>query len=138
MKTIAQVKLTNPQDLADVKRGQMEERMVRQVSQKFSVDRSACMLHLNETIQEILQLPLLGMKKSTTATGQGMELPMVGPVLVTVGDRFTHCDALILPGDAEPLLGAIPLEGMDLVVHPARQELTGNPAHGGEWVFTLK
>ena len=112
--------------------------MVRQVSQKFSVDRSACMLHLNETIQEILQLPLLGMKKSTTATGQGMELPMVGPVLVTVGDRFTHCDALILPGDAEPLLGAIPLEGMDLVVHPARQELTGNPAHGGEWVFTLK
>lgn len=102
------------------------------------VDTGALMLCLNETIQEILQLPVLGTKKSTTATGQRIELPMVGPVLVTVGDRFTHCDALILPGDAEPLLGAIPLEGMDLVVHPARQELTGNPAHGGEWVFTLK
>lgn len=96
------------------------------------------MLCLNESIQEILQLPVLGTKKSTTATGQRVELPMVGPVLVSVGDRFTHCDALILPGDAEPLLGAIPLEGMDLVVHPARQELTGNPEHGGEWVFTIK
>lgn len=138
MKTITEVQLTNPQDLADAKRGQLEARKVRQVRQDVSVDPRILMLFLNESIQEILQLPVLGTKKSTTATGQRVELPMVGPVLVSVGDRFTHCDALILPGDAEPLLGAIPLEGMDLVVHPARQELTGNPEHGGEWVFTIK
>jgi hypothetical protein len=32
-----------------------------------------------------------------------------------------------LPGDSEPLLGAIPLESMDVIIHPLRQELMVNP-----------
>jgi hypothetical protein len=31
--------------------------------------------------------------------------------------------------DAEPLLGAIPMEAMDVLVHPARQEMIVNPEH---------
>ena len=37
--------------------------------------------------------------------------------------------ALVLPGDIEPLLGMIPLEEMDVMIDPARQELVVNPAH---------
>jgi len=35
----------------------------------------------------------------------------------------------VLPGDSEPLLGAIPLEDMDVIIHPQRQELVVNPDH---------
>ena len=36
---------------------------------------------------------------------------------------------MVLPGDNEPLLGAIPLEDMDVLIHPLRQELIVNPEH---------
>jgi hypothetical protein len=36
---------------------------------------------------------------------------------------------MVLPGDSEPLLGAIPLEDMDVIIHPLRQELIVNPEH---------
>lgn len=36
---------------------------------------------------------------------------------------------MVLPGDSEPLLGAIPLEEMDVLIHPLRQELIVNPEH---------
>jgi hypothetical protein len=35
---------------------------------------------------------------------------------------------VVLPGEKEILLGAYPLEGMDLMIHPQRQEVVG--AHG--------
>ena len=36
---------------------------------------------------------------------------------------------MVLPGEAEPLLGAIPLEEMDALIHPLRNELIVNPEH---------
>ncbi len=36
---------------------------------------------------------------------------------------------MVLPGDAEPLLGAIPREEMDVLIHPLRNELMVNPEH---------
>jgi hypothetical protein len=39
------------------------------------------------------------------------------------------CNAFVLPGDNEPLLGAIPMEEMDVMIHPQRQELIVNPEH---------
>lgn len=38
-------------------------------------------------------------------------------------------DALVLPRDNKPLLGAIPIEDMDVLIHPQRQELIVNPEH---------
>jgi hypothetical protein len=43
-------------------------------------------------------------------------------------DRDTECKAVVLPGEEDVLLGALPLEGMDLTVNPLRNEVTG--AHG--------
>jgi hypothetical protein len=43
-------------------------------------------------------------------------------------NRKAACEALVLPGEDEILLGAYPLEGMDLMVHPKLQEVVG--AHG--------
>jgi hypothetical protein len=36
---------------------------------------------------------------------------------------------MVLPGNSEVLLGAIPLEDMDVLIHPQGQELIVNPEH---------
>ena len=55
-----------------------------------------------------------------------MNVPYVGPIKVTFGDRFCYVGALVL-GD-EVLLGAAPMEDMDLIVNPGRREITVDPA----------
>jgi len=57
---------------------------------------------------------------------------------------------MVLPGDAEPLLGVIPIEEMspttipnqtkggDVLIHPARQELIVNPEHPNVAQLKLK
>ena len=36
---------------------------------------------------------------------------------------------MVLEGNNEPLLGVIPLEDMDVLIHPLRQKLIVNPKH---------
>jgi hypothetical protein len=45
------------------------------------------------------------------------------------------CEAVVLPNATEVLLGAIPLEGMDLMVDPVAEKLVGR--HGDEALYTL-
>ena len=63
----------------------------------------------------------------TTADGTKHECRYVGPVEVRFKDRVCYAGALEL-GD-EVLLGAIPMEDMDLVINPFRPEVTVNPAY---------
>ncbi len=60
------------------------------------------------------------------ADGSHTTVPMIGPLRVRFGDR--HCDLSALVLGDEPLFGAVPMEMMDLVVHPATQLLSVNPA----------
>ncbi len=52
-------------------------------------------------------------------------VPMIGPLRVYFADRYCDLSALVV-GD-EALFGAVPMEMMDLVLHPATQTLTVNP-----------
>jgi clan AA aspartic protease len=61
------------------------------------------------------------------ANGHRQTVPMIGPLRVRFADRDCDVSALVL-GD-EPLLGAVPMEMMDLVLNPATQTLTVNPAN---------
>ena len=54
---------------------------------------------------------------------------MVGPVELKFKNRRTMTNAMVLPGDNEVLLGAIPLEDMDVLIHTQRYELIVNPDH---------
>ncbi|MDR2418181.1 MAG: hypothetical protein LBD79_03920 [Treponema sp.] len=40
-------------------------------------------------------------------------------------DQNTACETVVIPDEEEVLLGAYPLEGMDIMVHPKRQEIIG-------------
>jgi clan AA aspartic protease len=61
------------------------------------------------------------------ADGSRKPVPMVGPIRVYFEERYCDLSALVL-GD-EPLFGAVPMEMMDLVLHPATQALSVNPAN---------
>ena len=93
------------------------------------VDTGSYMLAINENIQEQLKFPVVEKRKAQLANGHIVECDVVSHVELKFKNRRTMCNAMVLPGDAEPLLGAIPLEDMDVLIHPLRQELIVNPDH---------
>lgn len=76
-----------------------------------------------------MQLPFIEKRKAVLANGSIEEYDVVGPIVVKFKNRTATCNAFVLKGDTEPLLGAIPMEEMDVLIHPLRQELIVNPEH---------
>ena len=89
-------------------------------------DTGALWLCIPEHIALQLNLATESMREVSVADGRSMKVPYVGPIKVTFGDRFCYVGALVL-GD-EVLLGAVPMEDMDLVINPGRREVTVDPA----------
>lgn len=75
-----------------------------------------------------LQLDLVEHERRevTLANGSIYTVPYVGPVEIRFGNRRSFVGAMVL-GD-ETLLGAMPMQDMDLVVRPLTHEVTVNPA----------
>ena len=125
----ADIRLTNGDDQALVRRKLLDPAKVRSMVVKANVDSGAYMLCINEQIAAQLDLPVLGKQSATLADSTVRELNVAGPVEVRFDNRYTNCNALVLPGESEILLGAIPMEDMDVLIHPREQRLVVNPAH---------
>lgn len=125
----ADIQLTNGDDLALVRRKMLDPSKVRSMTVHANADSGAFMLCLNEQVATQLELPVLGKQSAQMADGGVRELEVVGPVEVRFENRYTHCNALVLPGDNPVLLGAIPMEDMDVLIHPREQRLVVNPEH---------
>lgn len=125
----AEIELINGDNLAFARRHVIGEEEVKRITVSALVDTGALMLCINESIQEQLQFNVVEKRKAQTATGHIVECDVVAPVEIRFKNRQTTCRAMVLPGDSEPLLGAIPLEDMDVLIHPQRQELIVNPDH---------
>ena len=89
------------------------------------VDTGAITLCVPEHVAIQLNLETLEQREVTTADGQRRKCDYVGPVKVQFGNRACFSGALVL-GDSV-LLGAIPMDDMDLIVHPATRNPTVNP-----------
>jgi len=63
----------------------------------------------------------------TLADGRPLKVPRIAPIEIVFGNRSYVTEALVL-GD-EALMGVLPLEAMDLLVDPLREQLIVNPAH---------
>ena len=111
----AELELSNPRqpDLAPVRVNAL-------------ADSGALMLCIPEHVALQLDLETESTREVSVADGRSLNVPYVGPVKVAFGRRFCYVGALVL-GD-EVLLGAVPMEDMDLVVNPAKRELTVDPA----------
>ena len=125
----ADIELMNAIDLGLAKRHQIGEEEVKRMYVNMLVDTGSVYMCINETVQEQLQLTLVEKRKGQLADGSVVEYDVVGPIEVRFKNRRCVVDAMVIPGENELLLGAIPLEDMDVLIHPYRRELIVNPDH---------
>lgn len=88
-------------------------------------DTGALFLCIPEHVANQLRLVESSQKEVTTADGTRRLCPYVGPVHLRFGNRECYSGAVVL-GD-EVLLGAVPMEDMDLVVIPSERRVAVNP-----------
>lgn len=106
----------NGNDLAVVRAGYMSEADVRKMEVPFLIDSGAYRMCINENIQQQLGLPVVSKHEVQLADGSLKLLNMVRGLEVQVFNRSTLTDALVLPGNAEPLFGSIPMEALDVLI----------------------
>ncbi len=134
----ADIILINADDVVLAKRNIIGQEDIKRIELNMLVDSGAYMMAINETIQSQLELPLIEKRKVQVADGRVVEYDVVGPIHVKFANRKATCNSFVLPGDSEPLLGAIPMEEMDVLIHPQRQELVVNPEHPNYAVLKMK
>jgi clan AA aspartic protease len=111
----ADIELLNPRDPG-----------LRPLAARALVDSGAITLCIPQHVAVQLALAELEKREVTTAEGRSTVVPYVGPVQVRFQNRNCFTGALVL-GDSV-LLGAVPMEDMDLVINPRLQQVTVNPA----------
>ncbi len=89
------------------------------------VDSGAVHLCIPEHIRIQLELDEIDKKEITLADGSKKLIPYVGPIEIKFKNRVGFAGALVM-GD-QPLLGATPMEDMDLVIIPDKKILDVNP-----------
>ncbi len=125
----ADITLTNSEDITLAKRHIIGEEEIKQLTINILVDTGAYNLFINEDIQAQLQLPFVEKRIDQLANGHIITYDVVGPVHLKFKNRNTVCLAMVLEGRNEPILGSIPLEDMDVLIHPQSQQLIINPDH---------
>ena len=88
-------------------------------------DTGAVHLCIPEHVRKRLRLAVLEDKEITLADGSRRRVPYAGPVEIRFKNRVGFAGALVM-GD-QVLVGAIPMEDMDLIVIPRTRRLDVNP-----------
>ena len=125
----AELDLANGGDTYLFRQGLLPETDIKNTTVTALVDSGAYMLSINENIKTQLDLPFIEKQFVTLADESTIEVEIVGPVEVRFENRRTSVDAVVLPGDAEVLLGAIPMEDMDVLIDQRERKLVVNPKH---------
>ena len=89
-------------------------------------DSGATHLCIPEHIRMQLKLEEIDRKEVILADGSRKFVPYVGPIRIRFKNRVGFAGALVM-GD-QALLGAIPMEDMDLVILPKERVVAVNPA----------
>src|SRR6266511_1964720 len=88
-------------------------------------DSGALHLCIPEYIQILLRLEAIDSKEVILADGSKKLIPYVGPIELRFKNRVGFAGALVM-GD-QVLIGAIPMEDMDLIIIPKTRILDVNP-----------
>jgi len=130
----AEISLKNVKDKMKAEEGYIKEPEIRQTTVQAVVDTGAMTLVINEQLRQQLGLEVVGSKVATLANNVKETVKIAEPVEVRWKNRSMTCQPWVV-GSGRVLLGAIPLENMDLMVDPGSQELVG--VHGEEEVGLL-
>jgi clan AA aspartic protease len=110
----AKLQLTNPRDPS-----------LAPVEVEALADTGSVFLCIPEHIRLQLNLQVLEHREVTLADGSHRSVPYAGPVQLRFKSRAGYVGALVMGNQV--LLGAIPMEDMDLVVKPASRVVDVNP-----------
>lgn len=123
----ADIELASGDDLALVRRGYLPEDQVKRLYARSLVDSGATMLAIPEFVKKQLDLLQIREIEAELADGSSLSFEVVGPIEVRFENRRTSVEAVVVPGATKVLLGAIPMEGMDVLIDPKRERLIVNP-----------
>jgi clan AA aspartic protease len=126
-KIFADITITNSRDLFRFDDGLIKEDQIRSLNLNILVDTGAYNLAINSRIVNQLGLKKLAEQTFILADGSEQIYDIVGPVDIKFENRETTTRAVLLPGNAEPLLGQIPLEDMDVILLPKEERMIVNP-----------
>ena len=110
----AKIQLSNPVD-----------RSLSPLETPALADTGALHLCISTHIQIQLKLTEIDRKEVILADGSRQLVPYVGPIEIRFKNRIGFVGALVM-GD-QVLLGAIPMEDLDLIVIPATRTIDINP-----------
>ena len=136
--TYADIELISADDLALNRRGFLPDDAIKRIRVTALVDSGAYMLVVNDHIKQQLDLPVVEERTVRFADESERRVEIVGPVEIRFENRRTTTEAVWLRGEVEPLLGAIPMEDMDVVVDPKQQRLIVNPQNPNIPVVYIK
>jgi predicted aspartyl protease len=131
-----EVTLVNARDMGNAREGLIPDTRIRKTTLPAMPDTGAWTLVINEETRQKLGLAIEGAILSTLADGSTTKYNQTEAVKIQWKDRSTTQQALLVPGADDILLGALPLEAMDLMVDPVNERLTG--IHGDQPIHTLK
>jgi len=136
-KVIVSARVENLRDVYAVDEGRLSLNEIRSVEiDDALVDTGATLLSL--PTRYVKQLGLTQVRERTARTVGGIiRLRIYGSVRLTIQGRDVTTEVCEVPDNCPPLIGQIPLEGLDFVVDLAGQRLIGNPEHGGEQMIEL-
>jgi clan AA aspartic protease len=129
----AELTLRNSEDVALANQGFIKPENIRTVTVTAIVDTGSYSLMLDEQTAEKLGLGKTGEKPIRIANGERIICSVTTPVEIKWKNRESVMRAISVPGLPQILLGLLPLEDMDLIVHPHKHELVG--AHGDEMEY---
>ena len=132
---LEEITLENVFDRGLADHGYIKDTEVRTLKVEAVPDTGAWTLVINEEIREKLGLDIDKEVHSTLADGTREKYPLTGPVKIQWKNRSITLPALVIAHAKEVLLGALALEGMDLIVDPVHQTLAG--AHGDQAVHII-
>ena len=136
--TYANVELFNYADETLVEDGYLSKEKVRSIEIQAMADSVAIRLAINEKIRQQLGLRVRQQLNISLADGTKRTLDVAGSIRLKFQDRDCITDAFVLPNEEEPLIGAVPMELMDLVIIPAENKLVYNPMHPDGPLYSLK
>jgi len=130
-----EITLKNMVDVSNAQEGKIKDAEIRQTTVTAAVDTGVVSIVINEAIRQALGLKIREKRRGILVDGTEHDYFVTESVSVHWKNRDSLCKALVLPNTDKVLLGIIPLEEMDLIVHPAKLELVG--AHGDEIMHML-
>ena len=122
----AEIELLSIEDLILNQHGIRLDSEVRKVKKRALVDSGALDLVIGADVKEQLNLKVRGKRSVRLADDSVIQVEMVGPLEVRFENRSAIVNAVVLPTE-EVLLGAIPMESLDVFIDPVRQRLVVNP-----------